>query len=134
MCIDNIDAAATNPDWEAALFALCNQLTDVGGSLVVAAASTPRQSGFLLADLESRMSRLPVFHLEPLAETDRVKALQLRARHRGLDLPDDTAKYILARSRRDMASLYAALDRLDTEALKAQRRLTIPFVRDVLDL
>jgi DnaA family protein len=134
ICIDNIDAAAGEAAWEAALFALCNQLSDVGGSLVVAAAATPRQSKFTLADLESRLSRLPVFHIEPLAETDRAKALQLRAHHRGLDLPDETAKYILARSRRDMASLYASLDRLDSAALKAQRRLTIPFVRDVLDL
>jgi hypothetical protein len=31
-----------------------------------------------------------------------------------------------------MASLYDLLDKLDLEALRAQRRLTIPFVRDVL--
>jgi hypothetical protein len=31
-----------------------------------------------------------------------------------------------------MASLYALLDRLDAEALRAQRRLTIPFVRSVV--
>jgi DnaA family protein len=56
----------------------------------------------------------------------------LRARHRGLELPDDTAKFMLSRSRRDMASLYRLLDKLDTEALIAKRRLTVPFVRDVL--
>jgi hypothetical protein len=31
-----------------------------------------------------------------------------------------------------MASLYELLDRLDIAALRAQRRLTIPFVRDSL--
>ena len=31
-----------------------------------------------------------------------------------------------------MASLYDVLDVLDEEALRAQRRLTVPFVRDVL--
>jgi chromosomal replication initiation ATPase DnaA len=31
-----------------------------------------------------------------------------------------------------MASLYGLLDKLDLEALRAQRRLTIPFVRGVL--
>jgi DnaA family protein len=36
--------------------------------------------------------------------------------------------------KRDMASLYAMLDRLDTEALKAKRRLTVPFVKKVLEL
>jgi hypothetical protein len=31
-----------------------------------------------------------------------------------------------------MGSLYALLDTLDREALRAQRRLTVPFVREVL--
>jgi hypothetical protein len=31
-----------------------------------------------------------------------------------------------------MASLYEVLDKLDNEALRAQRRLTIPFVKEVL--
>ena len=66
-------------------------------------------------------------------EADRAAALQLRAGHRGLDLPDETALYLLRRMPRDMASLYALLDRLDLEALRAKRRLTVPFVRDVLN-
>ena len=134
ICLDDVDRVARHGDWERALFALCNQVVDTGGILVVAATSTPRECGFALADLESRFSRLPVFHLQPLADTDRVRALQMRARHRGLDLPDETAVYLLSRSKRDMASLYDALDQLDSAALQAQRRLTIPFVRQALDL
>jgi DnaA family protein len=73
-----------------------------------------------------------VFQIHALGEDERVSALQLRSRHRGLELPNDTARYLLKRSRRDMASLYELLDKLDGEALRAKRRLTIPFVRDVL--
>jgi DnaA family protein len=69
-----------------------------------------------------------------LDEHAREAALKLRARHRGLELPGDTARYLLKRSRRDMASLYELLDKLDLEALRAKRRLTIPFVREVLEL
>jgi len=75
---------------------------------------------------------LPAFHLTALDEADRIKALRLRARHRGLDLPDDTASFLLNRSKRDMASLYALLDQLDSAALAAKRRLTIPFVKETL--
>ena len=100
---------------------------------MVSAASAPRECGFKLADLESRLSRLPVFQLHALGEAERAAALQLRAGHRGLDLPDETAVYLLRRVPRDMTSLYAMLDRLDLEALRAKRRLTIPFVRDVLN-
>jgi DnaA family protein len=132
ICLDDIDAVAGDSDWESALFALGNQVFDAGGQLLVAAQSTPRESAIALPDLASRMSRLAVFQVQPLNEEQRVEALQLRAEHRGLELPGDTARYLLKRSRRDMASLYELLDRLDLEALRAQRRLTVPFVRDVL--
>lgn len=133
VCIDDIGCVAGDDAWEFGLFTLFNELTENGGQLVVSASAAPRECGFELADLESRMSRLPVFQLQPLDEGQLAVALQLRAGHRGLELPDETAAYLLKRSRRDMASLYDLLDRLDLEALRAQRRLTVPFVRAVLE-
>jgi len=134
VCVDDIENVVGDPAWETALFDLCNQLFDAGGQLIVAASTTPRECPIALPDLASRLSRLPVFHVHVLDDEQRVGALQLRARHRGLELPAETARYLLKRSRRDMASLYELLDKLDLEALRAKRRLTIPFVRDVLQL
>ncbi len=132
ICLDDIDTVAGVPEWEGSLFELCNQAQDSGGILIISASATARECGFTLKDLESRFTRLPPFHIQPLADSDRVKALQFRAKLRGLDLPQETANYLLTRQKRDMASLYALLDKLDLEALKAQRRLTIPFVKKVL--
>ncbi len=132
VCLDDIGLVAGDAAWETALFDLCNQVLDSGGQLVVSADTAPRESAIGLADLASRLALLPVFHVQALDDEQRVAALKLRARHRGLELPGETARYLLKRSRRDMASLYTLLDRLDREALRAQRRLTIPFVRDVL--
>lgn len=132
VCIDDIQTIAGDDAWEGALFTLYNELMAAGGRLVVAATTAPRECRFELPDLASRMSHLPTYLLQNLADADRAEALQLRASHRGLDLPDETASYLLSRSRRDMASLYDVLDVLDEEALRAQRRLTVPFVRDVL--
>ena len=50
----------------------------------------------------------------------------------GFELPDDTLQWLLRRFPRDMATLYELLDTLDEAALVAQRRLTIPFIREVL--
>ncbi len=132
ICLDDIDTIAGSEEWQRSLFALCNQAQDSGGILVISASATARECGFTLKDLQSRFSRLPPFHIQPLADPDRARALQLRAKLRGLALPTETANYLLTRRKRDMASLYALLDRLDREALKAQRRLTIPFVKTVL--
>lgn len=132
VCLDDVDQVAGTESWEFGLFGLWNAMSDSGGVLICAASAPPRDCGFRLPDLESRFARLAVFQLHSLDDDERIAALQLRAKHRGLELPEDTATYLISRSRRDMTSLYALLDRLDSEALKAQRRLTIPFVRDVL--
>ena len=132
VCIDDIDKVAGDPHWETALFGLYNQVLEGGGAMIVAAGAPVRECNFELADLASRLSQLPGFRVEALDEEGRLRALQLRARHRGLTLPDETARYLLTRSRRDMASLYQLLDRLDRLALEAQRKLTIPFVRSVI--
>lgn len=132
VCVDDLQLVVGESAWELALFELWNQIADKSGVLIVASSAPPKDSGIVLADLESRLSRLTVFRGRELDEGGRIKALQLRANFRGLDLPDDTAGYLLSRSRRDMKSLYQLLDRLDDQALIAKRRLTVPFVREVL--
>lgn len=132
VCIDDVDRVAGDAAWELALFSLCNRLAETGAQLLVSAAAAPRETPVRLPDLASRLSRLAVFQVRELDDAQRAMALKLRASHRGLELPDETVSFMLRRSRRDMASLYQLLDKLDLEALRAQRRLTIPFVRDVL--
>ena len=68
-----------------------------------------------------------------LDEAEQQQALKLRARVRGFELPDETLQWLQRRFPRDMASLYELLDALDEAALVAQRRLTIPFIREVLN-
>jgi len=133
VCIDDIDVITGQPDWERAFFVLYNQVLEADSRIVVASSAAVRSSGIDLADLESRLSQLPAFQMHSLGDDETRQALQLRARHRGLELPDETAQFLTNRSRRDMASLYKLLDQLDDEALRAQRRLTIPFVRDVIN-
>ncbi len=132
ICLDDLHRVAGRPEWEVALFELMNAVKDRNGTIVIAATATPREIGIRLADLQSRLTKLTVFHTVQLNEKDRIEALRLRAKFRGLELPTEVAKYLLSRNRRDMQSLYQLLDKLDVQSLVAQRRLTVPFVRQVL--
>ena len=85
-----------------------------------------------LPDLQSRLSWGPVLQLKELDDADKMAALQLRAKGRGFDLPDEVAQFLMRRSPRDMSSLFALLDRLDEASLVQQRKLTIPFVRNLI--
>ena len=52
---------------------------------------------------------------------------------RGFELPPETARYLQRRFPRDMRTLCEILDTLDDAAFAAQRRITVPFIRDVID-
>jgi DnaA family protein len=132
VCIDDVDEAAGREAWEHAVFRLFNAVNEAGGILCFAGSAPPSATPVRLADLQSRLTWGVTFQLRPLNDDERFAALRLRARHRGLDLPEETARYLLTRLPRDMAALLAWLDRLDTASLEAQRRLTLPFVRSVL--
>jgi DnaA family protein len=133
VCLDDAEVIAGRPAWEQALFRLHQELDEQGGRLVVSGAAPPAQLGFKLRDLASRLNGGLVLTLHALDETEQIKALQLRAQLRGFELPEDTAQFLLRRIPRTMAKLYAFLDELDEASLVAQRRLTIPFVKQVME-
>jgi DnaA family protein len=133
VCIDDLEWIAGAGDWERALFNLFNRLRDAGHGLVVAAGTGPRGMPVQLADLQSRLQSGFTFHLQPLAETDRLAALRRRAALRGMELSDEVTAYVLRRVPRDMHSLFELLDRLDQASLEAKRKITVPFVKELLD-
>lgn len=133
VCLDDIDHVAASREWNLALFALHQQLEERRAKLVIASRLAPASLKLRLPDLESRLLGGLVFTLHALDELEQTRALQLRAKLRGFDLPEDTASYLLRRLPRDMATLCKFLDELDEASLIAQRRLTIPFVREVMD-
>lgn len=133
VCVDDMQRVAGIEPWQQALLVLFDALGQKGGGFVASARTAPGAIKRLLPDLASRLSWGPVFQLEPLSDDDKIQALKQRAARRGCELPDDTAQYLLKRQQRDMRSLCATLDALDTASLVAQRRLTLPFVKSFLD-
>ncbi|MFO7603771.1 MAG: DnaA regulatory inactivator Hda [Gammaproteobacteria bacterium] len=134
LCLDNLDAIAGDPAWETALFHLYNRLHDLQHQLVVAASMSPRALPLTLPDLQSRLGWGISYQLAELADADKLIALQMRAQRRGMHLPTEVAEYLLRRYPRDMVSLFALVERLDEGSLAAQRKITIPFVRQLLGL
>ena len=133
LCIDDADAVAGDLAWERALFRLYNEAAELHTRLIFAAAAPPRQAAWRLEDWRSRAAAGVVYQLRELDDAGRIEALRLRAAQRGLQLPYETSEYLLKRMPRDLRSLFEVLDLLDEASLAAQRRLTIPFIRDALE-
>lgn len=132
LALDDLDAVAGAPAWESALFSLLNHYYAARGRLVLAAASAPARTPFALRDLASRAAGAVVYRLCELGDEDRLAALIGHAQTRGLELDEAAARFLLSRVDRDMAEICRWLDVLDRASLVAQRKLTLPFVRDAL--
>ncbi len=134
ICIDDLHVVAGLPEWEEAIFHLYNRIYDTGGNIIIAANDSPKSIPLQLRDLASRLSWGMVYPLQPLTDQEKLVILIMRANHRGISLSEEVGKYILTHCPRHMGTLFAALDALDKASLAAQRRLTIPFVKEVLQM
>ena len=132
VCLDDIDLIAGDRRWEEAVFHLFNQLRARGASLAVSAGVPPAQLPIHLPDLRSRLAHCTRIALQPLDDAGRARLLRERAAARGLAFEDAALEWMLRRCSRDLRSLTALFERLDHASLVAQRRLTVPFLRQVL--
>lgn len=132
LCLDDVDQVVGQESWERSLFNLFNRIRQRNRTLLVSANTRPGSLPLALPDLRSRLGWGVAFHLRPLNDDDKLQALLDAAARRGMHLEQDVASYLLRHYQRDIASLLEAIHRLDDASLAAQRRLTIPFIREVL--
>lgn len=131
ICLDDVQRVAGERAWEAALFALYELSRASGARLLAAATAAPAHLALAMPELATRLAWGPVYKLRPLTEAGKLEAVRLRARNRGIELSAEVIRYILHRYPRDLDSLFALLDRIDVAALASQRRVTIPFLREL---
>lgn len=135
IAIDDIDAIAGDHNWEEALFHLYNRVRDnEKTTLIITSNSPPAQSPICLLDLQSRLSWGLVFQLHELSDHHKINTLKLHAEKRGFELPTSVGQFLLNRCARNMHDLHTLLNRLDQASLIAQRRITIPFVKNILGI
>lgn len=134
VCIDDLHKIAGLPKWEEAFFHAYNRIHDAGGSLIVTANKAPKALGITLDDVLSRLVWGMMFAMHPLTDDEKVKILIMRSARRGMTLVEEVGNFIIKHCPRHMTTLFSALDTLDKASLRAQRKLTIPFVKEILQI
>lgn len=132
VCIDDLQQLSGKKEWEEAFFYLFNRMRDAGKKLIVSGCSAPKSLGLTLPDVVSRLISGMVFSIQSLTEEEKIFVLKNRASKRGMILSEEVCRFILKNCSRTMKNLFVVLDTLDKTSLAAQRKLTIPFVKDAL--
>jgi DnaA family protein len=133
VCFDNIECIAGNAVWELAFFNFFNQHRDRGHKLIVSACSAPNAIAIQLADLKTRLNWGLTLKIQPLTDSDRIAALIFKADQMGFEIAPQAGRFLLTHYDRDLAGLWALLEKLDKASLAAKRKLTIPFLKQILN-
>lgn len=135
VCLDDLQSVIGNLEWELAIFDLFNRIKENGYTiLLISADKSSLTINAKLPDLSSRLSWGEIYQLIPLNEKQKIDVLQKNALIKGVELPDDTANFLLKRVDRDLKELLEILNLLDKASLQSHRKLTIPFVKEILKL
>jgi DnaA-homolog protein len=133
VCLDNINRLSGREDWEIALFNFYNQHRDLQRRLLISASAAPDSLSFTLPDLKTRFNWGLTLKINPFDDTNKIAALSYKAHQKGFEIPLQTARYLLSRYDRKLSSLWTILDKLDVASLAAKRKLTIPFLKEIMD-
>lgn len=132
IALDGLEAIADEREDEVALFDFHNRARPAGIGVLYTATGAPGDLPLTLPDLRSRLGQCARIALSPLDDDGRKEMLRRRAQRRGLAFDEAAIDWLLRRADRDPASLTGLLDVLDRASLAAQRRVTVPFLRQVL--
>jgi DnaA-homolog protein len=117
-----------------ALFRILNAVRDNQQLYVFMAGSDAPANLKLREDLRTRLAWGLVFQTHLLSDHEKIQALEQAASDRGLVLSPDVLPWLLSRFYRDMPNLMALLDALDAYSLETKRAVTLPLVRELLQL
>lgn len=126
--VDRLDAEA-----QIALFNLHNRVGAGSGALVTCGNAAPAQLE-LRADLKTRLAAGLVYQVHGLNDDEKSAALVQHAAARGFRLSPEVTEYLLRHARRDLPSLLGIVDALDRYSLETKRAVTVPLVREILQL
>lgn len=135
VCLDDIESILHQENsvkWQEAIFNLYNQLKDQNKSLIITASEPPAGLDLPLKDLKSRLSAMLIHEIKPLSDNDKQLYIQEKAGEKGISLNEDLALFLLSRGRRDLASINQNIEQLDAASMQAKRKITKPFIKEIL--
>ena len=133
VCIDDVESVIGQVEWQQGLTWLYNELKDNHHSLIISGNNPPKNSALELEDLKSRLSSDQVMQIKSPDDDLKIKILKQKANERSFELSDEVIEFLIRRVDRNLTSLIEVLDKIDHASLAAKRKITIPFVKDLIN-
>ena len=87
---------------------------------------------FELKDLQTRLATSIVYNLKSPDDDEKKIIVRSKARQFGVELNDEVLNYLFVHYSRDLKNLSSILMKMERSSLEAQRKITVPFLRELL--
>jgi len=132
VCVDDLEYISDSIEWQQRLTLLFNEIRDNNNSIIISSAVSPKNINIELNDLKSRLVWGQVYKIKSPNDELKIEILRKKAAERSFQLSNNVAEFLIRRSNRDLNSLIEILDEIDRSSLAAKRKVTIPFIKELI--
>jgi DnaA family protein len=135
VCVDDVQLILANEDWETALFNLVNECQQSNCSLVLSFGGTqPLEENTKLPDLLSRFKRMEFIALHAVQDEFFGQAIHFVAQQLDIKIEKAELEFLLKHQTRLFSLLVENIITLDKQAASLKRKITIPLIKETLNI
>ena len=135
VCIDDLQLILANKNWEMALFNLINECQQSNCSLILSFGGTqPLEVQSELPDLLSRIKRMEFIALHAVKDKSFNQAIDFVAQQLDISIEKAELDFLLKHQTRKFSLLVENIIDLDKQAASLKRKITIPLIKETLNI
>ena len=135
VCIDDVQLIFKTQDWETALFNLINECQQSNCSLMLSLGGTqPLEESVVLPDLLSRIKRMEFVALHAVKDESFNQAISFVAQQLDISIEKAELEFLLKHQIRKFSLLVENIIALDKQAASLKRKITIPLIKETLNI
>jgi len=135
VCIDDLQLILSKGEWEIALFNLINECQQSGCSMILSLGGNQSLEEIAqLPDLLSRIKRMEFMKLQAVQDEFLNQALDFVSQQLDINLEKTELEFLLKHQTREFSFLVDNLITLDKQAASLKRKITIPLIKETLNL
>jgi len=135
VCIDDLQLILSKAEWEIALFNLINECQQFGCSMILSLGGNQSLEEIAqLPDLLSRIKRMEFMKLQAVQDEFLNQALDFVSQQLDINLEKTELEFLLKHQTREFSFLVDNLITLDKQAASLKRKITIPLIKETLNL
>jgi len=133
VCLDDIEKVVGDAKWEQALANLLTKSSVQGHVVILSGKRSINAWEIKTPELAKALMNVLPIEISPLEDKQEViAALQRHSAKLGFELPLEVGNFLIKNFSSDLQELLAVLKLLEQATLVEKRRLTLPFVKQVL--